>query len=182
MLLHEMALQGKHNIYNSMAAGIASKILGVTDDILRQSLKSFKGVEHRLENVLKLDGKTFINDSKATNCNSVYFALESITTPILWICGGIDKGNDYSILDNLVSEKVHTIIVMGKASRKIENHFKNIITNIIKVDDMQTAVKKGYSLSNHGNTILLSPACSSFDQYENYEERGRIFKECVYSL
>ena len=182
MLLHEMALQGKHNIYNSMAAGIASKILGVTDDILRQSLKSFKGVEHRLENVLKLDGKTFINDSKATNCNSVYFALESITTPILWICGGIDKGNDYSILDNLVSEKVHTIIVMGKASRKIENHFKNIITNIIKVDDMQAAVKKGYSLSNHGNTILLSPACSSFDQYENYEERGRIFKECVYSL
>ena len=182
MLLHEMALQGKHNIYNSMAAGIASKILGVTDDILRQSLKSFKGVEHRLENVLKLDGKTFINDSKATNCNSVYFALESITTPILWICGGIDKGNDYSILDNLVSEKVHTIIVMGKASRKIENHFKNITTNIIKVDDMQTAVKKGYSLSNHGNTILLSPACSSFDQYENYEERGRIFKECVYSL
>ncbi len=182
MLLHEMALQGKHNIYNSMAAGIASKILGVTDDILRQSLTSFKGVEHRLENVLKLDGKIFINDSKATNCNAVYFALESITTPILWICGGIDKGNDYSLLDNLVSEKVHTIIVMGKASKKIENHFKKIIPNIIKVDDMQTAVKKGYSLANHGNSILLSPACSSFDQYENYEERGRIFKECVFSL
>tara|TARA_B100000900_G_scaffold158450_1_gene134673 strand:- start:1102 stop:2439 length:1338 start_codon:yes stop_codon:yes gene_type:complete len=182
MLLHEMALQGKHNIYNSMAAGIASKILGVSDDILRQSLTSFKGVEHRLENVLKLDGKIFINDSKATNCNAVYFALESITTPILWICGGVDKGNDYSILDNLVSKKVHTIIVMGMASKKIENHFEKIIPNIIKVDDMQTAVKKGYSLSNHGNSILLSPACSSFDQYENYEERGRIFKECVFSL
>ena len=182
MLLHQMALQGKHNIYNSMAAGIASKILGVSDDILRQSLTSFKGVEHRLENVLKLDGKIFINDSKATNCNAVYFALESITTPILWICGGIDKGNDYSILDNLVSKKVHTIIVMGRASQKIKNHFEKIIPNIIKVDDMQTAVKQAYSLSNHGNSILLSPACSSFDQYENYEERGRIFKECVFSL
>jgi len=182
MLLHEMALQGKHNVYNSMAAGIASKILGVTDDILRQSLTNFKGVEHRLERVLKLDGRTFINDSKATNCNAVYFALESIKTPIVWICGGVDKGNDYAQLNDLVKEKVHSIILMGKASKKIENHFKEMIPNIIKVNNMQSAVLQSYRLANSGDSILLSPACSSFDLFQNYEERGRLFKECVFGL
>tara|TARA_B100001758_G_C18360396_1_gene585379 strand:- start:1046 stop:1543 length:498 start_codon:yes stop_codon:yes gene_type:complete len=165
-----------------MAAGIASKILGVTDDILRQSLTNFKGVEHRLERVLKLDGRTFINDSKATNCNAVYFALESIKTPIVWICGGVDKGNDYAQLNDLVKEKVHSIILMGKASKKIENHFKEMIPNIIKVNNMQSAVLQSYRLANSGDSILLSPACSSFDLFQNYEERGRLFKECVFGL
>ncbi len=182
MLLHEMALQGKHNVYNSMAAGIASKILGVTDDILRQSLINFKGVEHRLERVLKLDGRTFINDSKATNCNAAYFALESIQTPIVWICGGVDKGNNYEQLNDLVKEKVHSIILLGKASKKIENHFKEMVPNIIKTDNMQSAVLQSYRLANSGDSILLSPACSSFDLFENYEERGRLFKECVFGL
>ena len=182
MLLHEMALQGKHNVYNSMAAGIASKILGVSNDVLRMSLINFKGVEHRLEKVLKLDGRVFINDSKATNCNAVYFALESINSPIVWICGGIDKGNNYDQLNNLVKDKVHTIVVMGKSSKKIINHFKEIVPNIIKVDDMQSAVSKAYRLGKNGDSILLSPACSSFDQFQNYEERGRVFKECVFSL
>ncbi len=182
MLLHEMALQGKHNVYNSMAAGIASKILGVSDDILRLSFSNFKGVEHRLEKVLKLDNKIFINDSKATNCNAVYFALESVKTPIVWICGGVDKGNNYEQLDDLVKKKVHSIIVIGKASKKIESHFKPIVSNIIKVDNMQSAVTQSYRCAKPGDSVLLSPACSSFDLFQNYEERGRIFKECVFGL
>jgi len=182
MLLHEMALQGKHNVYNSMAAGIASKILGVSDDILRLSLTNFKGVEHRLEKVLKLDGRVFINDSKATNCNAVYFALESVKTPIVWICGGVDKGNDYEQLNDLVKKKVHSIILIGKASKKIENHFKEIVPNIIKTENMQSAVLQSYRSAKSGDSILLSPACSSFDLFQNYEERGRVFKECVFGL
>lgn len=182
MLLHEMALQGKHNVYNSMAAGIASKILGVSDDILRLSLTNFKGVEHRLEKVLKLDGRVFINDSKATNCNAVYFALETVKTPIVWICGGVDKGNNYEQLNDLVKKKVHSIIVIGKASKKIENHFKGIVPKIIKTDNMQSAVLQSYRAASLGDSILLSPACSSFDLFQNYEERGRVFKECVFGL
>ena len=182
MLLHEMALQGKHNVYNSMAAGIASKILGVSDDILRLSLTNFKGVEHRLEKVLKLDGKVFINDSKATNCNAVYFALETVETPIVWICGGVDKGNKYEQLNDLVKKKVHSIIVIGKASKKIANHFKGIVPKIIKTDNMQSAVLQSYRAASSGDSILLSPACSSFDLFQNYEERGRVFKECVFGL
>lgn len=182
MLLHEMALQGKHNVYNSMAAGIAAKILGVTDDILRQSLTNFRGVEHRLETVLKLDGRIFINDSKATNCNAAYFALESIKGPIIWICGGVDKGNNYTELDLLVKEKVHSIIVLGKSTKKIQRHFQKTVENIIKVNSMRDAVVESYRIGKPGDNILLSPACSSFDFFQNYEERGRIFKECVYNL
>jgi len=182
MLLHEMALQGKHNVYNSMAAGIAAKILGVSNDILRQSLTNFKGVEHRLEKVLKLDGRIFINDSKATNCNAVYFALESVKTPVVWICGGIDKGNNYEQLNSLVEKKVHSIVLIGKASKKIESHFKKIVPNIIKVNNMKSAVLQSYRVAKPGDTVLLSPACSSFDLFQNYEERGRVFKECVYAL
>ena len=182
LLLHEMALQGKHNVYNSMAAGIAAKILGVSNDILRQSLTNFQGVEHRLEKVLKLDGRIFINDSKATNCNAVYFALESVKTPVVWICGGIDKGNNYEQLNSLVEEKVHSIVLIGKASKKIESHFKKIVPNIIKVNNMKSAVLQSYRVAKPGDTVLLSPACSSFDLFQNYEERGRVFKECVYAL
>ena len=182
MVLHEMALQGRHNVYNSMAAGIAAKILGVNNDILRQCLSDFKGVEHRLEPVLKLDDKLFINDSKATNCNSVFFALETIKKPIIWICGGVDKGNDYSILNDLVHQKVDVILALGDASKKIESHFKKIVPSILKLNSMQDAVLQANKLSIPGHTILLSPACSSFDMFHDYQERGRIFKECVFNL
>ena len=182
MVLHEMALQGRHNVYNSMAAGIAAKILGVNNDVLRECLSDFKGVEHRLEPVLKLDEKLYINDSKATNCNSVFFALESVKGPIIWICGGIDKGNDYSILNDLVKEKVDYILVLGNSFDKIQKHFKKIATKIINVETMQDAVFLSTKLSKPGHTILLSPACSSFDMFQDYQERGRIFKECVFNL
>ena len=182
MVLHEMALQGRHNVYNSMAAGIAAKILGVSNDVLRECLSDFKGVEHRLEPVLKLDDKLFINDSKATNCNSVFFALETIKAPIIWICGGVDKGNDYSILNNLVKEKVEIIFTIGDCAKKIENHFKKIAPNIINVGSMQDAVFQSHKLSSPGHTILLSPACASFDMFQDYQERGRVFKECVFNL
>ena len=182
MVLHEMALQGRHNVYNSMAAGIAAKILGVNNDILRQCLSDFKGVEHRLEPVLKLDKKLFINDSKATNCNSVFFALETVKSPAIWICGGIDKGNNYSILNALVKQKVDAIVVIGEASKKIENHFKKIVPYIAPAKSMQDAVFQANQLSSPGHTILLSPACSSFDMFQDYQERGRIFKECVFNL
>tara|TARA_B100001250_G_scaffold407985_1_gene429615 strand:- start:42 stop:1379 length:1338 start_codon:yes stop_codon:yes gene_type:complete len=182
MVLHDMALQGRHNVYNSMAAGIAAKILGVNNDTLRECLTDFKGVEHRLEPVLKLDDKLFINDSKATNCNSVFFALETIESPIIWICGGVDKGNDYSILNTLVKDKVDIIFTIGDCAKKIENHFKKIVPNIIEVKSMQDAVVQSNQLSSPGHTILLSPACSSFDMFQDYQERGRIFKECVFNL
>ena len=182
MVLHEMALQGRHNVYNSMAAGIAAKIFGVNNDILRQCLSDFKGVEHRLEPVLKLDEKLFINDSKATNCNSVFFALETVKSPTIWICGGVDKGNDYSVLDDLVKQKVDSILVIGEASKKIENHFKKIVPYIAQVKSMQDAVLQANQISSPGHTILLSPACSSFDMFQDYQERGRIFKECVFNL
>ena len=182
MVLHEMALQGRHNVYNSMAAGIAAKIFGVNNDILRQCLSDFKGVEHRLEPVLKLDEKLFINDSKATNCNSVFFALETVKSPTIWICGGVDKGNDYSVLDDLVKQKVDSILVIGEASKKIENHFEKIVPYIAQVQSMQDAVLQANQISSPGHTILLSPACSSFDMFQDYQERGRIFKECVFNL
>ena len=182
MVLHEMALQGRHNVYNSMAAGIAAKILGVNNDVLRQCLSNFKGVEHRLEPVLKLDEKLYINDSKATNCNSVFFALESVKSPVIWICGGVDKGNDYSLLDDLVQEKVDCILALGNSFEAINNHFEKICPKIFKVESMQDAVLLSHQISNPGHTILLSPACSSFDMFKDYQERGRIFKECVYNL
>ncbi len=182
MVLHEMALQGRHNVYNSMAAGIATKILGVSNDLLRECLSDFKGIEHRLEPVLKLDDKLFINDSKATNCNSVFFALETIKAPIIWICGGVDKGNDYSILNDLVKEKVEVIFTIGDCAKKIENHFKKIAPTIVEVGSMQDAVLQAHQLSGPGHTILLSPACASFDMFQDYQERGRVFKECVFNL
>ena len=124
----------------------------------------------------------FINDSKATNCNSVYFALESIKKPIIWICGGVDKGNDYTILNDLVKQKVELIVVIGDSTEKIENHFKKIGPPIVKVQSMQDAVCHSFQASKAGSAILLSPACSSFDMFQDYQERGRIFKECIFNL
>tara|TARA_B100000427_G_scaffold64652_1_gene51237 strand:- start:398 stop:946 length:549 start_codon:yes stop_codon:yes gene_type:complete len=182
MTIHNLALQGTHNIYNSMAASIAASNLGIQKEIIKKSLSNFKGVEHRLEFVGKISGVNFINDSKATNCNSVYYALDSITDPIIWICGGVDKGNDYSILKDLVASKVKTIIILGRDIKDIHINFKNCVNTIINVDNMDQAVNKSFSLADSGDTVLLSPACASFDLFQNYEERGRVFKNNVLSI
>ena len=182
MTIHNLALQGTHNFYNSMAASIAASSIGIKKEIIKKSLSNFKGVEHRLEFVAKISGTNFINDSKATNCNSVYYALDTISTPIVWICGGVDKGNDYSILTELVHDKVKAIIILGTHTNKIENNFKKHVDNIVFSMDMQEAVNKAFSFSSVGDTVLLSPACASFDLFKDYEDRGRVFKNCVLSI
>lgn len=182
MTIHDLALQGTHNLYNSMAAGIAASAMGIKNEIIKKSLSDFKGIEHRLEFVAKIAGVNFINDSKATNCNSVYYALESTSSPIIWICGGVDKGNDYSILKKLVSDKVKAVVVLGNNVNKIENNFNKYVDTIIKTKSMEIAVKNSFDIADAGDTVLLSPACSSFDLFANYEDRGRSFKTCVLSI
>jgi len=182
MSILDLSLQGKHNTYNSMAAGIASMVLEIRNEQLRESLADFKGVEHRLERFLKVHGIEFVNDSKATNVNSTWYALESINTPIVWIAGGIDKGNDYSMLKNLAKEKVKAIVCLGKDNTKIHKAFKKHIKNIVDVSSMEEAVKTSYYLARNGDTVLLSPACASFDLFDNYEDRGLQFKTEVRSL
>ena len=182
MSILELALQGKHNTYNSMAAGIASMALNIRNEQLRESLADFTGVEHRLERFLTVHGIEFINDSKATNVNSAWYALESISKPIVWIVGGIDKGNDYSMLNSLVKEKVKAIVCLGKDNKKIHEAFKGIIRNIVDTSSMDEAVKAAYYLARNGDTVLLSPCCASFDLFENYEDRGRQFKKYVKNL
>ena len=182
MTIHNLALQGTHNFYNSMAASIAASSIGIKKEIIKNSLSNFKGVEHRLEFVAKISGTKFINDSKATNCNAVYYALDTISSPIVWICGGVDKGNDYSILTDLVQDKVKAIIVLGSNTNKIENNFKKHVDKMVFSMDMQQAVNKAFSISDVGDTILLSPACASFDLFKDYQDRGRSFKNCVLSI
>jgi UDP-N-acetylmuramoylalanine--D-glutamate ligase len=182
MSILELTLQGKHNTYNSMAAGIASMILEIRNEQLRESLASFTGVEHRLERFLKVHGIEFINDSKATNVNSTWYALESIGKPIVWIAGGVDKGNDYTMLKGLAKEKVKAIVCLGKDNQKIHEAFKGVVKNIVDVLSMDEAVKAAYYLSRNGDTVLLSPACASFDLFENYEDRGTQFKQKVRNL
>ena len=182
MTIHNLALQGTHNFYNSMAASIAASSIGIKKEIIKKSLSNFKGVEHRLEFVAKISGTKFVNDSKATNCNSVYYALETISSPIVWICGGVDKGNDYSILTELVKDKVKAIIVLGSDKNKIENNFTKHVDNIAFSMNMKQAVDQAFSFSDVGDTILLSPACASFDLFKDYEDRGRAFKDCVLSI
>jgi UDP-N-acetylmuramoylalanine--D-glutamate ligase len=185
MLLHELALQGKHNIYNSMASGIASRILEVRKDVIRNSLSDFQNIEHRLEYVISVHGIEFINDSKATNVNSTWYALESITKPVVWIAGGVDKGNDYEILQDLVKKKVKTIICIGsekKANNKLRKAFSELVQSIHEVGSMDEAVKLAYQLGEKGDAALLSPACASFDRFKNYEERGWMFKKAVKEL
>ncbi len=182
MSIYELALQGKHNLYNSMAAAITSNVLKIRKDSVRESLMHFKGVEHRLEYVIKVHGIQFINDSKATNVNSTWYALESVKRPIVWIAGGTDKGNDYSQLNYLVKSKVKAIICLGVDNKKLIEAFKDIVPVITETQSMIEAVGKSYNLSKKGDTVLLSPACASFDLFENYEDRGRQFKNCVYNL
>ena len=182
MTIHNLALQGSHNLYNSMAASIAATNLGIKNSIIQQSLSNFKGLEHRLEYVGKVAGIKFINDSKATNCNSVYYAMESVSSPIIWICGGVDKGNNYSILNNLVDKKVKSIIYLGKNPKKIQNAFNDLVEDFLVVNNMKAAVNYSYQNAQPGDTVLLSPACASFDLFKNYEERGNVFKSCVLEI
>ena len=179
MTIHELALQGKHNCYNSMASGIAAKLLGITDDIIRDSLSDFEKIEHRLESVLKVHGVNYINDSKATNINSVWYALESMNNPVVWICGGVDKGNDYQELFPLVKNKVKAIVCLGRDNSKLLTTFGPIVEQIISVDSMEDAVKAAYKYAENGDAVLLSPACASFDLFDNYEDRGRQFKKQI---
>ncbi len=182
MSILDLSLQGKHNVYNSMAAGIASMVYEIRNEQLRESLAGFEGVEHRLESFLKVHGIEFVNDSKATNVNSTWYALETIGKPIVWIAGGIDKGNDYSIIKPLVREKVKAIVCLGKDNRKLHEAFGGILKNIVDAASMEEAVKASYYLARNGDTVLLSPACASFDLFENYEDRGKQFKEQVRDL
>lgn len=182
MTIHNLALQGRHNFYNSMAASIAASSMGINKEIIKNSLSDFKGVEHRLEFVGKVAGVNFINDSKATNCNSVYYALETTNAPIVWICGGVDKGNDYNILKELVKEKVKSIVFLGNNSNKIISNFNDSVDTIVDSSIMEDAVQKAFKLADAGDTVLLSPACSSFDLFQNYEHRGRLFKNAVLSI
>jgi UDP-N-acetylmuramoylalanine--D-glutamate ligase len=182
MPVNDLSLKGRHNIYNSMAAGIAGRVLEIRKEFIRLALTTFPGVEHRLEKVLKIRDVEYINDSKATNVNSAWYALESMTTPVVWIAGGTDKGNDYSQLLNLVKEKVQALICLGKDNSKLVENFGGAVPQCIEVTSMEDAVKAAYKMSKPGDTVLLSPACASFDLFNNYEDRGRQFKECVREL
>ncbi|MDY6800833.1 MAG: UDP-N-acetylmuramoyl-L-alanine--D-glutamate ligase [Bacteroidota bacterium] len=182
MSIQNLALKGQHNTYNSMAAGISAQVLKIRKEVIRESLSNFQGVEHRLEFVLKVHGIEFINDSKATNVNSTWYALESVSGEIIWIVGGIDKGNDYSILEDLVRQKVKAIICLGVDNSKIHKVFGPMVSTIINTESASEAVKTAYYLAKKGDTVLLSPACASFDLFENYEDRGNKFKQAVREL
>ena len=182
MSIHDLALKGKHNAQNSLASGIASRLVEIRKDVVRDSFSDFVNVEHRLEFVAKVHGITFINDSKATNVNSTWFALESMDTPTVWIVGGVDKGNDYTELIDLVKEKVKAIICLGTENNKIIETFTGIVDTIVEAGSAMEAVSLGYRLSKKDETVLLSPACASFDLFENYEDRGDQFKACVRAL
>jgi UDP-N-acetylmuramoylalanine--D-glutamate ligase len=182
MSIHDLALQGKHNAYNSMAAGVAARVLEIRKEIIRESLSDFVNIEHRLETVTKVHGIEFINDSKATNVNSTWYALESMNSPVVWIVGGQDKGNDYEMLTALVKDKVKAIVCLGVDNSKIVKAFKGIVDQIEESGSAEEAVKKAYRLAKKGDIVLLSPACASFDLFENYEDRGHQFKQAVRSL
>lgn len=182
MSIHELALKGKHNAQNSLASGLVGRILEIRKDVVRESLSDFVNVEHRLEFVAKVCGIQFINDSKATNVNAAWFALESMDEPIVWIVGGVDKGNDYSELLELVKEKVKAIICLGKDNSKIIEAFSGHVETIVEASSAVEAVAYGYRLAKKDEVVLLSPACASFDLFENYEDRGNQFKQAVRAL
>ena len=173
--LHELNLKGKHNQLNSMAAGLAAQILNIHNDVIRESLRKFTGVDHRLQYVATVKGVRYINDSKATNVNSCWYALESMTTPTVLILGGTDKGNDYSDIDQLILKKCHTLIFMGKDNSKLIKHFGPLGIRYISTDNLSEAVQSAYQIANAGDTVLLSPCCASFDLFKNYEDRGQQF-------
>ena len=182
MTIHEFALKGRHNTYNSMAAAIAGKVLNIRKEVIRESLADFQGVEHRLEPVITVCGVNFINDSKATNVNSTWYAIECMDNNIIWIVGGVDKGNDYSELFPIVKKKVKAIVCLGKDNKKIIEAFKDKVSTIVETTSMEEAVRSSYYLAKKGETVLLSPACASFDLFKNFEDRGRQFKQAVRNL
>jgi UDP-N-acetylmuramoylalanine--D-glutamate ligase len=182
MPINELALEGKHNIKNAMAATAVAQLLNIRKQTIRESLTNFQGAEHRLEKVLKIQGVQYINDSKATNVNSVFYALDSMTTPTVWIVGGVDKGNDYDELMPLVREKVKAIVCLGVDNTKISNAFNNVVDIMVETTSMAEAVQIAQRLAEKGDTVLLSPACASFDLFENYEDRGKQFKQAIYNL
>lgn len=182
MSIHDLSIKGKHNQYNSMAAGISARIAGIRKEKIRESFSTFEGLEHRLEYVATVKGVVFVNDSKATNVNSVWFALESMKTPVVLILGGQDKGNDYNEIMELVKEKVKAIVCMGIDNKPIHDAFEATVANIVDTQSADAAVKAAYAFADTGETVLLSPACASFDLFKNYEDRGRQFKEAVRAL
>jgi len=182
MPFSELSLQGKHNQLNSMAASIAAQVLQIKNETIRESLKQFAGVEHRLQYVATVRGVRFINDSKATNVNSCWYALEAMTTPTVLILGGKDKGNDYSEIDELVRQKCHTLVFMGLHNEKLREHFGGFGLNIIDTDNLQDALNGAYKAAREGDTVLLSPCCASFDLFKSYEDRGEQFMQAVRRL
>ena len=182
MTMQELALQGRHNIFNSMAAAMAARVFEVRDTVIRQAMIDFQNVEHRLEYVLTVHGIDFINDSKATNVNACWYALESMTKDVVWIVGGVDKGNNYAELANMVDEKVKAIICLGENNENIIDAFTGKVDTIVQASNMQEAVSQSYALANKEDVVLLSPACASFDLFANYEDRGSQFKKQVRNL
>ena len=184
IFLKELALGGRHNVYNSMAAALAAKATGISDEVIRASLKTFSPIEHRLEPVLSIGDVLYINDSKATNIDAAWYALECQTRPVVWIVGGTDKGNDYSVLDKLVRERVKAIVCMGVDNAKIHAAFEEIVgkDKIVDTRSAEEAVKASAAFAAPGDVVLLSPCCASFDLFKNYEDRGRKFKEAVRHL
>jgi len=182
MSISELALQGKHNIYNSMASGIVAKVLDIRNTSIRESMGDFKNIEHRLEHVAKISGVDYINDSKATNVNSTWYALESVGTDVILIMGGVDKGNDYNMLKDMVHQKVKAIVCLGKDNKRIHEAFEDDVEIIVNTFSAHEAVQVAYHLAKKGDTVLLSPACASFDLFKNYEDRGNQFKAAVKEL
>ncbi len=183
MTIEKLALNGTHNIFNSMAAAMAARVFEVSDDMIRKSLIDFENIEHRLEYVITVHGIDFINDSKATNVNAAWYAVESMNKPFVWILGGVDKGNDYTELIKVAKEKnIKAIICLGDENKKIKESFKSVVDIIEEAKDMHEAVNKSYAIASSGDAVLLSPACASFDLFENFEHRGSEFKKMVRSL
>lgn len=182
MSVDDFTLKGKHNQYNNMAASMAATAVDIRKEKIREALQTFESLEHRMETVAVIKGITFINDSKATNVNSTWFALESMTSPVILILGGVDKGNDYNLLKELVREKVKAIVCMGTDNRKIHEAFGDIVSLIVNTENAVDAVQSAYHFGNKGDIVLLSPACASFDLFKNYEDRGKQFKQAVKDL
>ncbi len=182
MLMTDLALQGKHNLYNSMASGIVAKVLDLRNETIRESMGNFTNIEHRLEHVARISGINFINDSKATNVNATWYALESMPTDVVLILGGVDKGNDYNMMKDLVKAKVNAIVCLGKDNSRIHDAFKDDVEVIVNTFSASEAAQVAYHLAKKGDTVLLSPACASFDLFKNYEDRGNQFKKAVKDL
>jgi UDP-N-acetylmuramoylalanine--D-glutamate ligase len=180
--IYDFALKGKHNQYNTMAACIAAATIGIRKEKIREAIADFRSLEHRMEYVATVRGVDFINDSKATNVNSTWFALESMECPVVLILGGLDKGNDYSLIEGLVRDKVKAIVCLGVDNEKIHASFDGVVPQVVDAMSADDAVKVSYGLAAKGDVVLLSPACASFDLFKNYEDRGTQFKNAVKNL